>query len=226
MNCKRLQTSLDAEAPPAEAPAEMRAHLAHCPACRRAWMLAHASVAILRELPAPPIPLGLAERLLASVADRRRPRITLWIWGPALAAALLLGIGIGVLFAPASLPPAGGYKLQDDTLMVPAGTVTVVRVALDAARPLHDVGFTVNVPPGIELKGHPSERQVAWRGALARGRNLLNLPLLAKPGAAGTLETVLHYGGRDTVFRMHIVALEEAPLHGLLRRWLARWRAG
>lgn len=224
MDCNRLHIYLDSE-PLGTPPAEVLEHLFQCASCRRTWALDHEARKILRTLPEPPVPPAFAERVLAFTrrnGEQRRRHRAAKSWGLALAATLLLGIGIGITLQWAA--PTGGYQLRTGTILVPADTTTVVRIALDAAHPLHNVGFIVNVPQGMQLRGHPGERQVAWSGELAQGRNVLNLRLVARPGAAGTLETALHYAGKDNIFKVQIVAIEDETLRGVVRRLLARMK--
>ncbi|MDE2196854.1 MAG: hypothetical protein KGJ56_06670 [Gammaproteobacteria bacterium] len=224
MDCNRLHTYLDTE-PLVAPPAEVLEHLSQCASCREAWALAGKVQRILRSLPEPYVPLGFEERVLIlsrRASEHRHHRVARG-WALALAATLLLGISIGIVLQWAAAP-MGGYQLRTGAILVPADTATVVRIALDAAHPLHHVGFTVNVPQGMQLQGHPGEQQVAWSGELAQGRNVLNLRLVARSGAAGTLETALHYAGQDNIFKVQVVAIEDESLRGIVRRLLARMK--
>lgn len=222
MNCEQLHKRLDTEPLDALAP-EVREHLSQCARCRRAWALERETLITLQALPEPPVPTGFADRVLASVraATERRHRNVTRDWGLALAAAVLLGIGIGFALSW-STGTHGGYQLQNGTVMVPAGRMTVVRIALDAAQPVHNVAFVITVPSGMHLQGHPGEEQVAWNGELVQGRNVLNLQLIAQPGAAGTLETALHYAGRDNLFKVRVMAAGNESLRSLVHRLWAR----
>lgn len=217
MNCEDLHAWLDTgrlETPTPEA----REHMTQCAACQCAWTQARDALAVLRTLPEPPVPAGLAERVMTFTrpAAARGRRNTTRGWSLALAAAVVLGIGIGLLVTWMAGTPSAGYQLKDGVVMVPAGSVTTVRIALDSARPIRDVGFVIRVPRGVELQGHPGEPQVAWSGDLAQGRNVLNIDLIARPGAAGTLETELHYDGQSSMLRTRVMA-EGAPW----RNWIS-----
>jgi hypothetical protein len=225
MNCKKLHALRDGD-PPGNPPRELLDHLSAYASGRRDWALTRATREVLRTLPEPPVPPGLAERVFAfdRHGARRRPDV-IRTWSLALAAVLLLGIGIGIFITLAAGTHTSSYRVQDGTVMVPAGSMTTVRIALDAAHPLQDVGFVVKIPAGMQLRGHPGEPQVAWNGELAEGRNVLNLQLRAAPGAAGMLETDLHYADRISVLKVRVMAVEDASVRGLVRRWLARVRA-
>lgn len=217
MNCEDLRAWLDTERLETPTP-EAREHMMQCAACQRAWTQACAALDVLRALPEPPVPPGLAERVLAftRAATERSHHHAIRGWNLALAAAVVLGIGIGLLVAWVAGAPGTGYRLKDGVVMVPAGSVTTVHIALDSAHPINGVGFVIRVPPGMELQGHPGEQQVAWNGDLAQGRNVLNIDLIAKPGTAGTLETELHYDGQSSMLRTRVMA-EGAPW----RNWIS-----
>lgn len=227
MDCNRVHHSIDSGSLDNPAP-EVLEHLASCRACDEAWRRARVVLETLRGLPEPPVPAGYAERVLgftqAAVYYQHRQRRAAWAWGLGLAAALLLGLGIGL--GMEGTPDAGkidsGYQVHDGIVMVPVGSVTEVHLALDAGRPIHGVGFVINIPAGMELQGHPGEHRVAWTGELVQGRNILNLPLVVTSGAAGTLEADLHFAGRENTLKVQVQAVEDSALQGLVRRLLAR----
>lgn len=221
MNCNNLHAWLDSERLDTPPPAIL-AHLAQCAACRQAWVRTSAALTAMRALPEPPVPPGLAERMLAFArpATGRRHRPINRYWGLALAAAVVFGIGIG-LALDWTVGAHAGYQLRDGVVTVPADSMTTVRIALDSARPIDNVEFVIHVPEGIELQGHPGKREVAWSGALAQGRNVLNLKLLTQPGASGILETELRYDNKSNLFSTRIVAAGpwwRAWMTGLLSR--------
>jgi anti-sigma factor RsiW len=94
MECQAVQAQmsawLDRELSEA-AGARLTAHLAGCEACRREWRELTALDAALGNLAAP-VPMGLAERLAATL---RRPHRRSGWQSAALAACLILGIALG-----------------------------------------------------------------------------------------------------------------------------------
>lgn len=223
MDCKQFLDNLDSGLVELGSP-QMQAHLSECSACQRAANLKTESLAILRGLPEPPVPSDLGERIFDFISKdgtqpRRIPRLG---WALALAATLMLGVGIGITLRWAAIAPGNNYQVRNGTIVVPADTVTQVRIALDAARPLQHVAFTINVPAGMHLQGHPGERQVAWNGALAKGRNVLNLALVADRGTAGTLEADLQYTNHSSAYKVKVVATDQSSFRNSLHRLLAR----
>jgi anti-sigma factor RsiW len=94
MECQTVQTQLSAwlDDELSEATGAMlTAHLEGCEACRREWRQLKALDDALGNLAAP-VPMGLAEKVVAQV---RRPRRRSGWQAAALAACLVLGIALG-----------------------------------------------------------------------------------------------------------------------------------
>jgi len=103
----RLNRYIDGELSPEEN-SRVEQHVGECESCREALAGLRAVAAALAETPAPPdVPNGFAERLLARVHRRTKPRpVVLQLWqsfSPAMrvaaAAVLMLGVGLGALMA-------------------------------------------------------------------------------------------------------------------------------
>lgn len=81
-------------------------HVRSCPACAAELSALQRLSDELRELPDPPLDLDLAVRYSPWPASRRAPAWRLWLgWSPAglaIAAALAMGVGLGVLPPPGS----------------------------------------------------------------------------------------------------------------------------
>ena len=223
MDCNQFLDSLDAGLIDSASP-QMQAHLAGCISCQRAAALKAESLTVLRGLPEPPVPSDLAERVFDFIPkdNRQQHRHSRLNWALSLVAMLMLGVGIGFTFRWAAIAPDNNYQVRNGTIVVPADTVTQVRIALDAAQPLQHVAFTISVPAGMHLKGHAGEQQVAWNGALAQGRNVLNLQLVANRGTAGTLETHLQYNGYHSAYKVHVIVAAKSTFREHLHRLLAR----
>src|SRR5690348_15339228 len=120
MDCRSVIEHLDSGGPGAPA-TELREHLAHCAACRKAWDAGRTAADTLKALPPPAVPAGFAERVLSNAyaqaerMDDRRRRLR--DWGLALAATFLLGLGVGLVLAWNTGGRADGYRtLADGTL--------------------------------------------------------------------------------------------------------------
>jgi hypothetical protein len=112
-----------------EAAAALEAHAAACASCRR---LAHGLRALTLPMPAPPVPEGMADRILAAWSDpavvvlRERsvwPARVAWISG--LAAAAALALAVTHPWRPDATPPAKGTAPPMTVAGVPARSWTV-----------------------------------------------------------------------------------------------------
>src|SRR5437773_11036200 len=98
MNCDEaqhwLQRQLDGE--PVTERAALEAHCAACPACRERFVAAERLIAGLRLRQTPGLPFGLSERIVRRVLHdgRRKRRVRRLAVGVALAASLLLAVGL------------------------------------------------------------------------------------------------------------------------------------
>lgn len=109
---ERLSAWLDGELSE-EGRAQVAAHLESCAACRRELAQLTALNAALAELAAPPVPLGLAERVLARVQPSRR----FWWQNLALAASLVMGLVLGGALARDFYPLAANGTGADITAL-------------------------------------------------------------------------------------------------------------
>lgn len=178
-----------------EAAPMMAGHRSNCPACRR---YDHQMRAMLAGLAALPVP-GSA------VAGERPARSARW--RPlAAAAALVLAFGAGLLVQQALDGRQPGQAIE--TVALEPGGTQEVQLAFSTPRALEPVEFAVELPPGVELAGHPGKRIVRWESRLAAGRNRLRLPLELAPGSSGgELVARIRHGGGTREWR---VALEPA----------------
>jgi predicted anti-sigma-YlaC factor YlaD len=104
MECQEVRQQLSAwldDELDAATEAALAAHVDECEACRREWRQLTALDLALGHLVAP-VPLGLAEKVLAQV---RLPHRRLW-QSAALAACLVLGIALGGSMARTFYAPA------------------------------------------------------------------------------------------------------------------------
>ena len=111
MNCRKVQQKLDAYlagdlSPKGEE--KLQAHLDSCPECREALVRAQRVESVLRETPAPPLPDGFADRVVARARQQKAApehgRVPQPVWGwlggslawrAAVAAGLVVGLGLG-----------------------------------------------------------------------------------------------------------------------------------
>jgi anti-sigma factor RsiW len=206
MNCQAFADQLDeylegALADPGYDAAA--AHLQRCAACQRRVARAQALRAALRTLPAPAPRSGFFEQALARAQRPHDGRRMGWAYvtGAALAASLALWIGAGSLpvgmHTPTTKPIGVTIALHE---------TRTVQLAFNAERDLPQATLRITLPAGVELKGFPGQRQVSWQTNIARGANLLSLPLIAVATTDGALLARLEHGDRSTelVVPLHV----------------------
>lgn len=104
MDCRETREALEEYRRRVLAPdaaAAVEAHLAGCPACRRAREADDATAALVRSLPRPPAPPSLRRRILEGAGERRRRLAWLrrpWVAAAAAAAVVALGLSPWVQF--------------------------------------------------------------------------------------------------------------------------------
>lgn len=181
------------------------AHLQHCAACQRRVARAQALRAALRSVPVPAPRSGFFDQALARAHGPNRARRTGWMYltGAALAASLALWIGAGRL--PLSLNTAGPKPIG---VTIALHETRTVQLAFNAERDLPQARLRIRLPEGVELKGFPGQREVSWQTNIARGANLLSLPLTALSASGGTLLARLEHGDRSTELTvpLHVTA--------------------
>lgn len=164
-------------------------HLAYCAPCREQLSWERRVWGELRELPVPPMRKGFAARAIAAAVSQppvRKPMRRRMV-GLAVAASLLAGIAIGVVVqrqAQDTASPMVQLAEGQDT----------IKLVFNSSRPVQGVRFTVMLPAGVEVAGHPGAREIVWHGQLKQGRNLLNLPLVAEHKGQGILRAEVQYG--------------------------------
>jgi len=195
MTCNRIQPDLDALLDgelDAAASRALEQHAASCRDCSTALDRARALKAALRALPMPEpraelfaAALRRAKEASAALPSTRRRHVLAGLGG-ALAA------GIAALALLVLWQPRSGGDLSVVTLSVnDSRTLNLVFAAENA---LDDVSLTVELPPGVEVRGHEGKRTLAFHTRLAAGNNVLALPLVAVGAGGGSLVAELRAG--------------------------------
>lgn len=196
MNCDAFEYRLDEFLEGALADYEHKAaalHLQRCAECQRRLARVQALRAALRNQPIPAPRPGFFEQALARSQGPRTAHRAPWTYavGAALAASLALWIGFGRLqmfHAPAAKPVGVTIALHE---------THTVQLAFNAERDLPQATLSITLPAGVELRGFPGQRRVTWQTNIARGANVLALPLIAVSTSEGTLLARLTLGNRS-----------------------------
>lgn len=184
-----------------DAAAQCDEHLARCGACATRREDGRRLLDSLRSLQAAEPDADFCDRVLAAARSAPVPRATLrrqaWpSWPGALAAGLLLAIGLLSWTRPEAIPE------------VQAGGLEPVRLVFRSDSALQGVTIELQLPQGLELVGYPGEQTLVWTSDLRRGENLLELPVRTL-GQGGVLTATLNHGGERKQFSVRVVAAPE-----------------
>ena len=181
---------------------DLSTHLASCPECQAEVKQRQALLVQLRGIPVPAPSPGFSERVLGHASHGHHSVFGFATgFGSAIAASLLIWFVVG-LWEPAINPEQGGLSVITMRLSQPRE----VSLAFNVPQAINNVTFRIELPEGIELQGYPSQRELVWMDQLNKGRNVMNLKLIAKQGADGELLAHIKHGGKERVFRIPVKA--------------------
>jgi hypothetical protein len=202
MNCQEFLTQLDeymaGELEPRVIDAA-GAHVRACPSCQQRLTRRHELRARLRSQNVPPPRPVFFAQALVHARQSAPTRLSLWprLVGAALAASLAVWIGFGA-WSGSQQTPSASDKLAG--IVIALHETKTIQLAFNAEQALTGAMLHIHLPDGIELRGFPDQREVHWRTDLARGVNLLSLPLTAVAASQGTLRARLEHDARSTEF--------------------------
>lgn len=211
MNCRDFEAQIDeylaGELPPIATDAA-GVHLHDCAACQQRIARRQALRAALRSQIVPaPRPGFFTQALLQAQQPSRRwfarwPRLA----GAAIAASLAAWVGLSGLPGFSSSP-----RLEPMGVTIALHETHSVSLSFNAERELTGAMLHIRLPDGIEVRGFPGQREIQWRTDLARGVNMLTLPLTAVAASDGALTARLVHGDRSTELTVRVsVSLNNA----------------
>lgn len=187
----------------AERAAAMAEHAGRCRGCALAASDERLIRTALRELPVPALRPDFKREGLraAQVAGRTLHRKLLEhdVRIAALAASSAIAVLVfAALRGPVTTSAAQGFETvsaeQVQVYALTAGEVQSLRLRIQSPRDFEGVRFSVELPHDVSLAGQPGVRAMTWEGRLRKGSNVLELPLLARAGAAGSVATRVAWG--------------------------------
>ncbi len=204
----RIDDYLDNELPAAQRDAFER-HLDDCAGCQQRFLREQALRADLRAMPIPAPSVDFAERVLRQAVknDVRHHHRHGFVtgFGSALVAGLALWVVIGFLPVQHAVVPQGAEPRQ------------IVSIALDALNEKQDVSLVFNaeravlgarisieLPDNVIIAGYPGRKRLEWRTDLAKGSNLLRLPVIASQADSGQLIAHIEHDNRVTTLKIQI----------------------
>ena len=79
-----------------------------------------------------------------------------------------------------------------------------IDVLIESDRSLQDATIRIAVTGGVALDGLANDRIVDWRADLARGPNLLSLPVIARKAGDGQLVAVIEHDGKTRTVMINL----------------------
>lgn len=195
VSCETVRQEL-AEACAPGAAAELRAHLASCPACARLAQDVRTLELALRELPPVPLPAGFEANLRGRLAELPRERaLRHGLTRPAflragLAFASVLAVAVGLWLAQPRTAPVEMVQRE----------LVSVEVEVEAVAATSGVAVEITLPEGLAVQSDDprlaSLRTLAWTTELAAGTNRFALVLRADAPGDQRVHVALTAEGR------------------------------
>lgn len=215
MSCSSIQESLQPWLRGELSEADSAAVEAHVAGCYRCARVVESESAILNCLQAgyrvPESSPDFEARVLTAAtgqnlsAGGQRSMSMPWVGG-AVAAALVLGVALGVGLQPdapvreATVASGSGAERESVDSTV-SGSAQTVRLAFNSAEAMTDVTLTVELPAHVEMARYPGRQQLSWNVSLDKGENIVELPLNVMFPGEGELVAHLDDGERRKTFR-------------------------
>ena len=176
---------------------QLREHLSVCADCRGVYEHARAVQEAFRKLSPPEVHPAFVDRALLRAtrpsAPAAHPQRRALI-GMAVAASLVLGLSLGAFFSLRDAPV--------QTVALAIERPETVRMIFDSAKPLRAATVSLALPDNVEVVGYAGQRELTWQTDLREGRNLLQLPLIARGTVKDDLLARLSHGGSTKTFRV------------------------
>ncbi len=176
-------------------------HVERCPDCRNRLARGRELKNALNALPEPILDPDFAARAFkhAAAAHTWRRRIDTSKM-MRIAASILVIVALGIVLK-------GGWgpgQLESPKAFVQLNQPEDVQLVFYSEENLENVTFRLEPPDGIELVGFENQREIVWQGNLARGDNLLVLPVIARNREGGSLVAEIRHGSRNKQFRLQL----------------------
>nr|WP_298719108.1 hypothetical protein [uncultured Steroidobacter sp.] len=151
----------------------------------------------LERLPAPEPRPEFIERAFAA-ATRRQPQSRSRLAHLVSRWETWVGVLVGAAAAAALIftmwPPLLNRETRGITLAL--NEMRDIDVLIDSERALEGATIHIVATGSVVLDGFENEREIGWQTHLARGSNVLSLPVVARSTGAGQLVAVIEHGGR------------------------------
>lgn len=134
------------------------------------------------------------------MSPARRPR---WVAAGFLTAfgATVLTVLLTGLYVRAPRPRGEERPVNVELVFDQPRTVNLL---FSSSASLDGVSFSLDLPFGVDVRGHEGRSELEWSAPLATGDNLLALELVATSGSGGPLVARLRHRGREKVFLVNL----------------------
>lgn len=212
MSCREIRVSLVAylnNELPAQHRETVAEHLSVCAACSRALeaeRLLGEKLQVRQRIPEPS--RGFESRVLSAATTEpdRQGRWSHRVLGGAIAAALALGVSLGVFLNQGTSPEPqqqlAGQQAPEPVVFEPVEQT--VKLAFRSGQALDNVTLTLELPPNVELSPWPGRQELSWQISLDAGENVVSLPLRVLFPGRGELVARLNTGEQQKSFRVEI----------------------
>ncbi len=178
-------------------------HLAGCQICRDAFAGEKHLRHMLKSMPAPlPSPDFAGQVLAGAVAQSRgRSRFRKAV---SMAGALAAGVVVWLMLSLTGGPmhPGPENKIASVPMILALQQATTIRMVVNAPYDMLQSTVTVLVPAHLEIVGFPGESEISWNTDLLKGKNLLELPVVAKKIGESTLVTQIDYQNKRKILTL------------------------
>jgi hypothetical protein len=224
MNCTDFNNLLDDYCDGelgAEVKSRCDAHLATCQICTDSLATHRNLLSALRSMPIVGPSDGFEERVLSIAAaqnatsqnNTHHRRGFMMGFGSAAVAALALWAVIGM--SPSIMKGNDNAAQQiakvetNAEKSVPEISIALnqkrdIQLAFYSSRDLKGAQITLQVPQNVAVAGFPGQRKLVWKTNLAKGNNLLRLPLVANGAQGGELVAHIEYKGKIKTLKVKL----------------------
>jgi hypothetical protein len=171
-------------------------------------------------MPVPEPREGFVDAALARAAAAHRPvaarepvRISRWRaflsrWETWAGAAL--GGAVAATLTAIMLGPLARHEPQPVGIALALHEARDIDMLIDSERDLKSATIRVAATGSVVLDGFEDEREIGWQADLARGSNLLSLPVVARSAGKGQIVAIVEHNGRSRRIAVDLTVLETA----------------
>lgn len=193
-------------------------HLLSCADCTDLLAAQNRVLDSLRAMPVAGPSEGFAARALQAAREQNQGnqhdhhrRGFLVGFGSAAAAALALWVVVGVTPLPVtdSQDAVKHAKVESGVdNNIPEFSIALneqrdIKLAFHSSEALNGAQIKLHMPESVALVGFPGQRELAWKTNLAKGDNLLRLPVIATGTGGGQLVAQIEYMGKVKTLKVN-----------------------